>query len=193
MDKIVIIGSSGAGKTTLAKKLGSRLGLSVYHLDRFFWRPDWKKKPDDTRIDILQNLVGRKRWIIEGSYLNSSELHLIEADTIIFLDIPPFVCFWRRIKRHREYQGHPGRDLPLGSKDKLTLPVLFHILFFPFQARKKLEFKLSKYPSKKVIRLYSAKDIERFLENPEMYLDELRDSSYSASVVNEAYLVLSSR
>ena len=191
MDRIVIIGSSGAGKTTMAKKLGPRLGLKVYHLDRFFWQPDWRRKPDDTRIDILQNLVRQSRWVIEGSYLSSSELHLIAADTIIFLDIPPLICFYRRIKRHREYQGHPARDLPLGSRDMLTLPVLLHILFFPFRVRKKLEDKLSKFPPEKVVRLYSTKDVETFLINPEMFLRELRESSFS--VVNEDYLVLSNR
>lgn len=191
MDKIAIIGSSGAGKTTLAKKLGDRLGLKVYHLDRFFWRPDWRKKPDDTRIDILQSLVRQRHWVIEGSYLNSSELHLIAADTVIFLDTSPFVCICRRIKRHREYQGYPGRDLPQGSIDKLTLPVLLHILFFPLRAKRKLEDKLSKFPLKKVIRLYSTKEVERFLEDPETYIKELRESSFSA--VNEGELALSSR
>lgn len=191
MDRIVIIGSSGAGKTTLAKKLGPRLGLKVYHLDRFFWQPDWRRKPDDTRIDILQNLAGQSRWVIEGSYLNSSELHLIAADTIIFLDIPPLVCLYRRIKRHREYQGHPGRDLPLGSRDMLTLPVLLHILFFPFHARKKLEYRLSKFPPEKLVRLHSPEEVERFLRNPEISLNNLKESSFS--VVNEEYLVLSGR
>lgn len=191
MDKFTIIGSSGAGKTTLAKKLGSKLEMKVYHLDRFFWQPSWRRKSDETRIDILQNLVLQRRWIIEGSYLNSSELHLIAADTIIFLDISPFVCFWRRIKRHREYQEHPGRDLPMGSTDKLTLPVLLQILFFPFRARRKLEDNLSKFPSEKVIRLHSTKEIEKFLAQPEMYINEMRQSS--SSVVNEGDLVLSRR
>jgi GTPase SAR1 family protein len=191
MDKIAIIGSSGAGKTTLAKKLDSRLGLKAYHLDRFFWQPDWRRKPNDNRIDVLQDLVRQRCWIIEGSYLNSSDLHLKAADIIIFLDISLFVCFWRRIKRHRTYQGHPGRDLPMGSTDKLTLSVLLHILFFPFRTRKKLEDKLSKFPSEKVIRFHSTEDVERFSEDPETYINELRISS--SSFVHEGYLIPSGR
>ena len=87
MKKIVIIGSSGAGKSTLARELGSILKIKVFHLDRFFWQRCWKRETSDTRIDILQDFVREKQWIIEGSYLSSSELHLHEADTIIFVTI----------------------------------------------------------------------------------------------------------
>ncbi len=84
MDKIVVIGSSGAGKSTLAKELSSILGIKAYHLDRLFWLPGWIRKDRDTRIDILQNLVREKQWIIEGNYFSSSDLHVLMADTIIF-------------------------------------------------------------------------------------------------------------
>ena len=84
MDKIVIIGSPGAGKTTLARALGPLLKVKVFHLDRLFWQRDWKGKTTETRIDILQHLVQEKQWIIEGTYLSSSEPRLDAADTIIF-------------------------------------------------------------------------------------------------------------
>jgi adenylate kinase family enzyme len=63
MRKIVIIGSPGAGKTTLAKELGSQLDIKVFHLDRLFWYPDWEKKTRDTRINILQDLLGNQQWL----------------------------------------------------------------------------------------------------------------------------------
>src|SRR5229473_336065 len=121
MEKIVIIGSPGAGKTALARKLGSMLKMKVIHLDRLFWQRDWKRKARDTRIDILQDLVREKRWIIEGTYLNSSKIHMKAADTIIFLDISPILCLQRIIKRHREYSGRSRRDIPMECTDKLTL------------------------------------------------------------------------
>jgi adenylate kinase family enzyme len=54
MEKIVIIGSPGAGKSTLTRKLVRKLHIKAVHLDRKFWQPGWKEKPRDTRIDILQ-------------------------------------------------------------------------------------------------------------------------------------------
>jgi hypothetical protein len=182
MDKIAIIGPSGAGKSTLAQKLGPRLRLKVYHLDRFFWQPTWRKESRETRIAVLESFIQKNHWIIEGTYLNSSELHLQEADTIIFLDIPPFVCLWRRIKRHHEYKGCPRRDIPKGSSDKLTLPGILKILFFPLGAKRKLEDKLRNFPEK-AIRLHSTEEVERFLSQPEIYTNEMRQSSSSVVTI----------
>jgi hypothetical protein len=184
MEKIVIIGSAGAGKTTLARKLGSKLHTNVVHLDRLFWERDWrgatkdnwKGKTNDTRIDILHKLVQEKQWIIEGTYISSSEPRLNAADTIIFLDIAPFVCLLRIIRRHNlltcflrkitgqhKLYGCSRRDLPEGCIDKLTLFRIFKVLLFPLQERRTLKEKLSKFPSEKVIRLHTIKEVEDFV------------------------------
>ena len=47
MKRILIIGSGGAGKSTLAVKLSELLGLDVVHLDSYFWNPNWEKTPTD--------------------------------------------------------------------------------------------------------------------------------------------------
>jgi adenylate kinase family enzyme len=170
MGKIVIIGPSGAGKTTLAKNLGAILKMKVYHLDRFFWLRGWEKKDRDERIDKLQKLVLEKQWIIEGSYLNSysSKIYLKAADTIIFLDLASFLCLQRIFKRHQEYKGRSRRDIPEGCTDKLTLFLMLKVLLFPLREHKKLEKKLRIYESgnretKQVIRLHSDEEIEAFL------------------------------
>jgi adenylate kinase family enzyme len=170
MEKIVIIGSAGTGKSTFARKLGSILHIRVYHLDRIFWQRGWVKKSSETRIDILQHLVQDKQWIIEGSYLSSSEPRLNAADTVIFLDNAPLVCFQRIIKRHLNYHEHSRRDIPQGSKDKLTLLLLSKVLVFPFRGRRALKQKLRNYGlSKQIIWLRSGKEAKDFLAILEPY------------------------
>lgn len=191
MEKIAVIGPSGAGKSTLAQKLGPRLRLKVYHLDRYFWQPSWRRESRETRRELLQSFVQKRRWVIEGTYLNSSDLHLNEADTIIFLDISPFVCLWRRVKRHHEYQGRPRRDIPKGSTDKLTFLIRLQVLFFPLRARRKLKNKLRKFPPEKIIRLRSTKEVARFLAQLEVNTNEKRHFSYS--VVKKKDLTLAKR
>ena len=174
MDKIAIIGSPGAGKSTFARELGSILKIKVFHLDRLFWQYGWKVKTRDTRIDILQEIVREKQWIIEGTYLSSSELHLNAADTIIFLDIPPLVCLWRLRKRHREYFGRFRRDIPEGCTDRLTRLLILRVLTFPLQDRRTIKQKLPNYKSKHIIWLRSGKEVKDFLAQQKQGMDNQR-------------------
>jgi adenylate kinase family enzyme len=146
--RILIIGSSGAGKTTRARELSAELGIKAFHLDRFFWEADWGKKKYDERLDIVENIVLRKEWIIEGSYLFSSKPALEAADTIIFLHCCPLLCLLRVIKRHQAHPQFARRDIPSGSMDKLTLSHMFNILMFPQRGKKILERNLERYMGK---------------------------------------------
>lgn len=203
MEKIVIIGSAGSGKSTLARKLGSILDIKVYHLDRFFWQRGWKEKPRDTRIDILQKLIQEKRWIIEGTYLGSSEPRLDAADTIIFLDMNPLLCLLRIIRRYRPFlrllriikrqreQELIRRDIAYGCTDKLTLFIILKVLVFPFRGRRTLKQKLRKYESNKIVWLHSPKDVEDFLAPLEPHIEEKKQFSNSPSAARKRQLAAS--
>jgi len=164
VEKIVVIGSPGAGKTDFALQLGKICNIKVLHLDRLFWKRGWGKKSRDARIDILYQVMLEKQWIIEGTYLGSFEPRLEEADTIIFLDMLPLLCLWRIIIRHWKNRGKPRRDLPMDSKDKLTLGLMLKVLAFPFAERKRLKQTLNKYDSGRVIWLHSRKGVAKFLK-----------------------------
>jgi hypothetical protein len=189
MDKIAIIGPAGAGKTTLALELESKLQLKVIHLDRIFWKRNWISKSGDTRIEIMDHLVMESQWIIEGSYINSSESRLNAADTIIFLDTSLLICLLRIIKRHhpllcllhhikgdRNYHSNSPRDIPEGCIDKLTLYRILKLLFFPILDGRALNKKLRKYESTSLVRLQTTKDIENFLALLEPHTHEKHQS-----------------
>src|SRR5947209_12255586 len=106
-----------------------------------FWKRRWKGVDRETRIDILQNVVQEKQWIIEGTYVRSSEPRLNAADTIIFLDTHPLVCLLRIVKRHREDHRRSRRDIPEGCTDRLTLLRMLTVLAFPLREARKLKKK----------------------------------------------------
>ncbi len=162
MERIVIIGASGAGKTILARNLRAILKINVYHLDRIFWRRNWKRIADEERIDILQKLVQRKQWIIEGKYLKSFKTRMDAADTIIFLDISPFVCLKHIIKRHYFHKGN-RRDLAMECSDVLGVKIIAKVLFFTLVRRRGIKRKISCYEDKRVITLQSTKEIDEFV------------------------------
>jgi adenylate kinase family enzyme len=165
MKKVVIIGSSGAGKSTLARKIGELLNLEVFHLDRYFWQPGWREKPAELRRLILQRLIrNNQQWIIEGSYLDTSDIRLNAADTIIFLDMPALVCFGRVLNRYLKYHIELRPDLPEGCPEKLRLHYLIKILGFPLVKREGLYSWLSEFGlEKRVYALHSKREVEGFL------------------------------
>jgi len=197
MNKVAIIGPGGAGKSTLAQELSSILNIKVYHLDRIFWQRDWKEKPRDTRIDILQDIVRNDQWIIEGTYLGTSEPRLDSADTIIFLDINPLLCLIRVLKRHHKYRGVPRRDIPEGCTDKLTLLNIWRVLVFPIRERRTLKQKLlfyeSNYKTKEIILPRSGKKVEVFLANLESQVGEKRQFTKTPSDAGNRQLALAKR
>ncbi len=209
--KIVIIGPAGAGKTTLARDLEFKLHLNAIHLDRLFWKRDWKGETKDNwkretkenRLEILDMLVQEKQWIIEGNYIGSSGPRLTAADTIIFLDIKPTICLLRILKRHRplrrlrdlilkqkyQYQELKRRDLPEGCIDKLTFLCIMKVLFFPVLGRRKLIEKLKDCKTqnntpKKIIWLHSTKEVKDFLAHLEPQADEERQNSKTSAFVS---------
>jgi adenylate kinase family enzyme len=84
MKRIAIIGSCGAGKSTLARQMGTILGLEVIHLDSFFWKPGWVETPRVEWRSTVENLVKRETWIIDGNYGSTFDIRLEAADTIVF-------------------------------------------------------------------------------------------------------------
>jgi adenylate kinase family enzyme len=189
MKKIIIIGSSGAGKTWLAQKLRHLLKIKVFHLDRLFLLSNWKKKAWDTRIDILQNILLEEQWIIEGTYRISSEFCLTEADTIIFLDLHPFLCLQRIIQRHIECYGRTRRDIPKGCTDRLTLLLMWRVLIFPWRGRRAFQQKLQYCDTKRIIRLRSPKEIDEFLTQLEQEMGHVQKSASAVSPVDARSLV----
>lgn len=52
MDKVMVVGSSGSGKSTFSRQLSKILKVPVYHLDMYFWKPNWQMMRYDEQIKI---------------------------------------------------------------------------------------------------------------------------------------------
>jgi adenylate kinase family enzyme len=183
--KIAILGLPGAGKTTLANKLGPLLKIRVIYLDHIFWKRGWQAVPREERIDCLEELVRERKWIIDGAYLDISETRLEAADIVIYLDIHPLICLWRIIKRHCESHGRFRRDIPLECTDKLTPFRVWSLLVYPFRDQGEFEKKLLKFPPEKIIRLDSAKKVKAFLADPEQWFHEKRQPVEELSTLKQ--------
>ena len=104
MRRVVILGRGGAGKSTLARRLGDITGLPVVELDKIFWRSGLLPTPRDEWIHLQQRLVREEKWIMDGDLgpYDAVEERLRAADTIVLLDFSLPRCAWRAFRRSRE-------------------------------------------------------------------------------------------
>jgi adenylate kinase family enzyme len=105
VNRVVILGRGGAGKSVLAQQLSRQLDIPVTELDRLFWQPGPRPTPQPKWAELQRQLVARDRWIIDGDlgpYDTGLDLRLGAADTVIVLDFPLWRCIWRALRRSRE-------------------------------------------------------------------------------------------
>lgn len=101
MQRIHIIGGTGSGKTTLARKIGTRLGIPFYDLDEVGYEGGFgAPRPLDVRLATLERIASQPTWVTEGGFILWIDELLRTADTIVWLDLPWRVRRWRVILRH---------------------------------------------------------------------------------------------
>jgi len=130
MQRILVIGSPGAGKSTLAHKLARHTGLPLYHLDKLFWLPGWVERDRDEGRAELAGVLAQQRWIIDGNYGSTLPVRLERADTVVWLDYPTHLCLARVFKRWWQYRGRARPDMTEGCPENLNLEFLHYVLVF---------------------------------------------------------------
>ncbi|MCK4339248.1 MAG: DNA topology modulation protein [Candidatus Cloacimonetes bacterium] len=166
MNKILILGSSGSGKSTFAKKLGELLNIEVVHLDLHYWKPNWINTPREEWKEKLKVLLQKDCWIMDGNYASSLDLRLKHADTVIFLNSKRFFCLWRCFKRFVKFRGRVRSDLAVGCYEKFDLEFFKWIWNYPKDIKPHILKMLENVSQdKKIIRLNCNKEVNDFLRN----------------------------
>lgn len=167
MKRILVIGSGGAGKSTVATKLGQLLNLEVIHLDKFFWKSGWVEPPRDEWLQTVTQLVNCESWIIDGNYSGTLEVRIQRCDTIVFLDVSRFLCVWRIVKRKLQYRRGGRPDMAEGCSEKLDPGFVSWVWNYPRRSRPQVvELIRAHSEGKRVVWLCSNADVERFLSDP---------------------------
>ena len=166
MKRILIIGSSGAGKSTFARRLGDATGLQVIHLDKIFWNPNWVETAKDEWQKKVEKVLELDSWIVDGNYSGTMETRLAACDTVIFLDMPRTACVYRILKRVAFYRRGARPDMAEGCDERFDWQFVKLVWNYPTRSKPKVETLLKRFQdSKNVIRLKSKKEVENFLAN----------------------------
>ncbi len=168
LQRIALVGSSCAGKTTLSRALSKRLDLPHVELDALYWQPHWQSLPIELFRSRVEQAAAGDRWIIDGNYGKVSDLVWGRATDLIWLDPPLRVTFtraWRRTLRRLVTRER----LFAGNREKLD--VLSHewipwwVLHTHFPRRRLYERMLSepRFRHLHLVRLRGAGEVEAFL------------------------------
>src|SRR4051812_38243430 len=111
MERVLVIGCSGGGKSTVARRLGELLGVEVIHLDKVLWKPGCKLVGPHEEPGEIEDLLERPRWVIDGNYTASLPMRLMRADTVVVVDFPRVVCLGRVMKRLWQHWGRTRPDM----------------------------------------------------------------------------------
>lgn len=173
LERIAIVGKSGAGKTTLATQLASRLSLHNIELDAINWQPNWVPLPnDEMRERVSESIRDTDNWVLDGNYKAVRDIVWTRADTLIWLDYPLWLALWRvfwrtmgRIFKQKElWNGNReslGNHLTLDSENLFLWTIRMH-------KRQRIDFPIflqqPEYSHLKVLRFRSPRETDSWLQ-----------------------------
>ena len=133
MQRVVVLGTAGSGKTTLARDLAQRLNVPHIELDALYWGENWTATEKPVFRQRVERAIAQDGWALCGNYSSVRDLTLARADTAVWLDYPMSVvftrvlrrCLRRAITRERLWAGNrESLRLTFLSRDSLLLWVV---------------------------------------------------------------------
>ena len=168
MHKILVLGSSGSGKSTFARQLGQALNIPVIHLDSHYWLPNWTSTPEEAWEKKILNLLQQDQWVMDGNYTSSLALRLKYADTAIFLDVNRTVCLMRCFYRLAQNWGQNRQELATGCYEKMDWDFFQWIWTYPRRRKPMILETLKEYQADKQTFVLKRDQIARFIAEQRM-------------------------
>ena len=180
MKKIIVIGSSGAGKTYLSKRLSNSLNIGLTHIDKVYWGPEWTEPTKEEWTTRLTEMIAGESWIIDGNYTNTLDMRLGACDTVIFLDIRRTLCIWRVIRRTLRYYRRRRPDMAVDCYERFDWAFLMFIWNYPRVTRPKIVALMDEHKgSTNIIHLESPRAVKNLIRDLEAHVKSI--STYATS------------
>jgi len=170
LKRVVVIGTSCSGKTTLARTLAGMLAVPHIELDAIHWLPNWQSRSLEELRNLVQEAVSDDRWVLDGNYSKLRDIVWARATTLIWLNYPIHVVWgralYRTVKRvltqERLYSGNRETfKKSFLNKDS----ILWWVITTYYRRRREYPglFKQPQYAHLEIIELCTPKEAERFV------------------------------
>ena len=163
MEKIIIIGCPGGGKSTLARALHALTEIPLYHLDLMYWNSDRTTVEKSVFLERLADAMSGDEWIIDGNYSSTMEMRIAACDTVILLDYPTEIC----LAGIRARRGKARGDMPWVEVEEDAEFIDF-VKTFSEKEIPKILARIEKYKTDKTVVILKSR------EEAEAFLSELR-------------------
>jgi adenylate kinase family enzyme len=168
--RINVIGTSGSGKTTMARLLAARLGVPHIELDALHWGPNWTEEPDEVFRERADRLLVGEGWTTDGNYAVVRDILWSRADTIVWLDYSLPLILWR-LTRRTFGRAILNEEIWHGNRESLRTHFLtkdsLYLWVFQTYKKRRREYPLllaqPEFAHIKKIRLNSAREARRWL------------------------------
>ncbi len=159
MERAIVIGCPGGGKSTFARSLAEKAGLPLHYLDMLFWSADKKEAEREVFRAQVAEILENPAWIIDGNYISSMEMRLEKCDTVFFLDYPTEVCLGGVEAR----MGKPRPDMPW-IETEWDAEFKKYIEDFAVNTRPRIMALLEKHSEKEIYIFRTRAEAAEFLE-----------------------------
>ena len=156
--RVAVIGCPGGGKSTFSRALRDRVDLPLYHLDAIYWRDDRTHLSREEFYPLMQEIIAREEWIMDGNYNATLEWRISACDLLIFLDYPAEVC----LEGVRARRGQKRSDMPWVEEGD-DQEFLEFIRAFETESRPRILEWIKKYPDKAVVTFRTREEAEGYL------------------------------
>ena len=160
--KIIVIGSPGAGKSTFSRKLRDITSLPLYHLDMINHKPNRTTVSREEFDKQLSEILRTDKWIIDGNYQRTIEIRLEKCDTVFLMDFPLEVCLAGAAAR----VGTKRDDLPW-VEDEFDEEFRQWIVDFPNEKLPQIYQMLEHYKYKTIVIFKSRQEADTYLQKLE--------------------------
>ena len=159
MNRLMILGPSGTGKTTICRILAEKLELKALHLDSVYWKKDWHNISKEEFDTYMQNFFRKyRRWAVDGNYTNNRhfQYRLDLADTIILLDFGLQVSLKGIHQRALQYKHRHRSDMAEGCIEGIDQEFLQYVAFYKNKGRY-IKALIKQYENKKKVLIFKSR------------------------------------
>jgi adenylate kinase family enzyme len=141
VQRICIIGSTGSGKTSLARAVAACLAMPRVELDALHWDPNWTEASDHVFRERVAEALSGDRWVVDGNYSRVHDFTIQRADAVVWIDLPFHQTLWRLAGRTFR-RWWTREELWRGNRERLATQFLsrdsiFYWLITSYPRRKR--------------------------------------------------------